>query len=308
MIKSALFLLFILVPAIIIIAAIFYFRDNSPNISVTNDSRAINSILISPDVTDYSKPEPSSVPTKSVNVNTIDVIVGDMTGYHEGCLEGQPKAFSWNRQPEADNPIPPNGYNAITYWGTIYADCAGNPATNTRVQVANIKAYVLLKSTGKWKLIQSQGNIAGCYYSGDWKDTDCSFNVRNESTGQSIKPKPNMLAHFYAAGERATYDNSDVLGAFVTGEARLIVDKANLPDDTGKAKLLMDVGGDWWQSATAPYPNNAQIGLGKFKYLTGNWRNFSMVLTKESYVKPVSGEYSHTINADAIKSNWPSGL
>ncbi len=241
-------------------------------------------------------------------VNTVDDVVNDMTGYHEGCLEGQPTGFSWNKQPEADNPVPPSGYDAMTYWGVIYADCAGNPATNTRVQVANIKAYVLLKSTNSWQLIQSQGSLAGCYYTEDWSSNDCSFDIRNESVGQSIKPKSNMAAHFYAGDARPTYNNSDVIGLFVTADARLIVDNPNLPDDTSIAKLLMDVGGDWWQSPSAPYPNNAQVGLGKFKYLTTTWRAFNMILTKDSYVPPPPGEASHTINPTPIIDNPPPNL
>lgn len=229
-----------------------------------------------------------------------------MTGKHEGCLEGQPEAFSWNKKPEADNPVPPPNYSAMTYWGVIYADCAGNQASNTRVQVANMKAYALLKSIGKWQLIQSQGRIDGCYYSEDWKTTECSLNTRSGTVGQSIKLSPHMLVHFYAGDGRSTIDTNDVVGMFITGQARLILDNSSLPDDRVQAKLLMDLGGDWWQNENAPYPNNEQIGLGKFKYLKSDWRTFNMILTKDSFIAPSVGEeHSHTISSAPIIANPP---
>jgi hypothetical protein len=52
---------------------------------------------------------------------------------------------------------------------------------------------------------------------------------------------------------------------YVTVQARLI------GASVGSAHYLLNVGGDWWQTPTAPYPNNAGIGEGRFMAVSGSW-------------------------------------
>jgi hypothetical protein len=64
---------------------------------------------------------------------------------------------------------------------------------------------------------------------------------------------------------------------------RLVVDNPAGPDDRASARLLGNVGGDYYPSPTGPgILNNPGIGGGKFKYIRTEWRSFAMTtLTKQ---------------------------
>ncbi len=98
--------------------------------------------------------------------------------------------------------------------------------------------------------------------------------------------------HFWPNSGRINIPANDVAGCYVTVKARLVIDDVNKPDDRDKAKYLMSVGGDWWQSLTAPWDNfktNADIGIGRFRYITSEWKSFNM----------------YSVHPDTIQNNPP---
>ncbi|HEY3418252.1 MAG TPA: hypothetical protein VGM23_15350, partial [Armatimonadota bacterium] len=100
--------------------------------------------------------------------NTVATIIEDMTLKHEGNPHGVPAAWDWARRPVIHLGNNPGRFSAMIAWGQVYeADC-GNPATNTRVQLRNIRTYCLSRRSGRWLTLQSSPLVEGEAYREDY--------------------------------------------------------------------------------------------------------------------------------------------
>ncbi|UBF25959.1 hypothetical protein K9N68_31220 [Kovacikia minuta CCNUW1] len=214
-------------------------------------------------------------------VNSVQTIVSDMQPPHEGMPRGVPKDFSWARGPRVGMGNNPKGFRAMTAWGQLYEPAQGNPASNSRVQIRNIKAYLLSKRDRRWHLLQNSKLVQGAAYRQDFAgDANKRADIRYERDGSlSVKTSDGYNFHFWAKGRRASIDPDDVAGIFTTVQARLIVDDPQRPNDLVKARYLLSMGGDYWLDSTAKwnkFSTNGDIGIGKFKYVTPQWQAFNM--------------------------------
>lgn len=225
---------------------------------------------------------------------TLDEIIGDMTLPHEGLPHGVPAGYNWQAKPRIGAKEPNPGWTAAIAWGQVYEWAGGNPATNTRIHIKDLAMYYLSKKDNKWHLLQSAVRVSGANYVEDFVgDVNKPANIRVE-TGGSISTTcgGGFNFHFWPNTGRITIPVNDVAGCFVTVKARLVVNDTSKPDDRDKAKYLMSVGGDWWQSLTAPWDNfktNADIGIGRFRFITSEWKSFNM----------------YSVPADTIRKNPP---
>lgn len=225
---------------------------------------------------------------------TLDEIIGDMKLPHEGLPHGVPVGFNWQAKPRVGATEPGPGWTAAIAWGQVYEWAGGNHATNTRVQIKDLAMYYLSKKDNKWHLLQSSVRVSGANYVEDFAgDVNKPANIRVEKDGSiSTTCGGGYNFHFWPNTGRITIPLNDVAGCFVTVKARLIVNDAAKPDDREKAKYLMSVGGDWWQSLTAPWDNwktNWDIGIGRFRYIKSEWKSFSM----------------YSVPADTLRKNPP---
>jgi Bacterial Ig domain len=225
----------------------------------------------------------------STNSSVASQIAGDMTGGNEGSPHGVPSSYDFYYGPwvgEGNN-IAPN--TAIEWWGGLYVGPNGNPATNTLVNIRACALYWLSASTGKWTAVNfTPQQIDSDFYSEDWTvDYGTSVPMRIESDGSfSISTVAGKVAHFYAPYPRIPVNNSDLGGVVAILEARLILNNANGTDDRSIASFLLDTGADPYPSTTGPgIENNPNIGLGKFKYVTTNWRSFAMTTMTQSQLQ-----------------------
>ena len=214
-------------------------------------------------------------------INSIRTIIYDMTGKHEGIPKGVPVSKGWALRPRVGMGDDSKGFEAMTAWGQVYEDTEGNPANNTRVQIKNIQAYMLSKQDGEWHLLQSSKKVEGAAYREDFVgDINKPADVRYEEDGSlSVKTSPGYNYHFWTPG-RAVIKPDDIAGIFTTVQARLVIDNPQQADDRFKARYLLSMGGDYWQSMDARWDNwttNGDIGIGKFKYVKTNWRAFNMI-------------------------------
>ena len=214
-------------------------------------------------------------------INSIKTIIYDMTSTHEGTPSGLPLDLHWVREPRVGMGHDPKGFKAMTAWGQLYEAAEGNPATNTRVQIKNIQAYLLSKQDGKWHLLQDSKKVEGAAYREDFAgDVNQPADIRYEPDGSvSVKTSPGYNYHFWTADGRAVINPNDIAGIFTTVQARLIIDNPQQADDRFKARYLLSMGGDYWQSLNAHWDNwttNGDIGIGKFKYVTTEWQAFNM--------------------------------
>ena len=225
---------------------------------------------------------------------TLDEIITDMTLPHEGRPHGVPTSIDWALKPRVGAIVPPAGWNAAIAWGQLYEWIEGNPATNTRVQIKDLEMYYLSKSDQKWHLLQKSVGVDGAAYVEDFAgDVNKPADKRIEPDGSvSVKAGGGYNFHFWSKLGRVKYPVNDVAGCYVTVKARLAVDKAELPDDRAKAKYVMSVGGDWWQNQTIAWDQwktNADMGIGRFRFVTPEWKSFNMI----------------TIPIDSLRKNPP---
>jgi hypothetical protein len=224
-------------------------------------------------ILDAQSPEP---------INSIATIIYDMTPPHEGTVQGVPASVNWAFGPRVGMGNNSEGFKAMLAWGQLYEAASGNPATNSRVQIKNIEAYMLSKRDGKWHLLQSSKKVEGAAYRENFTDdVNKPADIRYEPDGSvSVKAGQGYNFHFWSPNGRVLIDPDDVGGIFTTLQARLVIDNPQQADDRSKARYLLSMGADYWLNLTAPWDNwttNGDIGIGKFKYVTTSWQAFNMI-------------------------------
>ncbi len=251
-----------------------------------------NTALRTPTSANTPTPTPTGlVASQSGTLDTLDTVITDMQGNHEGCLPAGVdgvKNYAWQFHPITNSVAPPAGFVATTGWAALEADCNGNPATNVRAEFRGFKTYLLLKSTGRWTLVQSSTGIGGGQFLPNFtQNVNEPADIRNEGGGMtSVAPVAGRAFHFWHSPDgRVSINDADVAAIFVTLQARLIVDDPTSADDLDTAKLLLAAGGDWWHDLSAPWPNNAQAGFAKFKWLRRDWRPFNLTTASETTLR-----------------------
>jgi hypothetical protein len=176
-------------------------------------------------------------------------------------------------------------------WGQVYETVAGNPATNTRVQLRNLKLYMLSKKTNKWTYLTGSLAVDGAAYVEDFAgDQSRPADIRIEPDGTvSVKAGGGYNFHFWSKSGRATIKPSDVAGLFATCQARLILHDPAQPDDRATAQYVLSIGADYWKNLTtgwcADWTCNYDAGIGRFKYVTIEWQAFNMHSLTEATVR-----------------------
>jgi hypothetical protein len=219
-------------------------------------------------------------------INSLQMIIADMQPPHEGRPNGVPDSYDWVQGPRIGMGNDPQNFTAMIAWGQVYEDAQGNPATNTRVQIRDIKAYMLSKQDGTWYQLQNSRQVEGAAYREDFVDNYSKpADIREYWDGSiSVKPGGGYNFHFWPATGRVSIDPKDIAGMFTTAQARLIVENPELPDDTAEARYLMNIGADYWLDLAADWDyfnTNADIAMGKFKYVTTEWQAFNMTTLSE---------------------------
>ena len=183
----------------------------------------------------------------------------------------------------------PGTFRAAVAWGQLYEDAGGNPATNTRVQIRDIQAFVLSKRDRQWRPLQNSRMVQGAAYREDFaNNANRPGDLRDEKDGGvSVTAGGGYNFHFWAP-TRATVDPDDIAGVFATVQARLVVQDPSLPDDRDKARYLLSMGADYWLDQNATWDSwktNGDIGIGRFKYVTPGWQSFNMSTLSESEIR-----------------------
>jgi hypothetical protein len=189
----------------------------------------------------------------------------------------------------------PTTTSSILSWFVVM-EGQGNTATNTRVEIANLRVYILQNSTRKWLPVDVESVPAGI---GRWSmpgftSQGTEYDVHNESDGGvSVKPQAPYFQHGWgktvtlgtgslpAAGDPST--GGEVRAAIVAMDYRLVVDNPNLADDRANAVYTLDVGADY-------YPTNAEssngwgvgyapgMGNGRMLKPTNDWQTATLLV------------------------------
>lgn len=248
---------------------------------------------------------------QSLEPNSIENIVNDMTLPNEGMPHGVPSYWDWAVGPviHAGN-HPLTSLTALASWGVLYEDAAGSPAKNTRVQLRGIQSYRLSKQDKKWHLLQNSVTVEGYAYAEDFTgDQHKDADIRSEGDGTiSVTAGGGYNFHFWVPypNHRVSIDPNDIAGVFTTVQARLIVGDPNQPDDRASARYLLGMGADYWTDKETGWAQgkgsddqceewikgggkNCGVANGRLKYVTDKWQSFNMI----------------TIEANEIRQNPP---
>lgn len=229
----------------------------------------------------------------TLSVNSVQEIIDDMTLPHEGKPSGVPSSYDWAVKPRVGMGNDAGSFNAFITWGQLYEAAEKNPASNTRVEIRNIKAYYLSKKDKKWYILQQSTAVEGAFYTEDFVDNiNKPSDARKESSGGvSVTAGKGYNYHFWTPF-RSTIPKEDIGGIFTTVQARLILNDASKPDDRASAKYLLSMGADYWATLSAQWDNfktNGDVGIGRFKYVKEDWLAFNM----------------STLTATALRENPP---
>jgi hypothetical protein len=169
-------------------------------------------------------------------------------------------------------------YNVLTWFVAYEAD--GNTATNTRVEVKNLRFFVYSQANKKWDRFDIRQKPGLDLWTDPFTYKSGVTGMRWEADG-GISMKPTSPDFFHGYGNSVTITPEDVRGVFVAMEFRLVVDNASKPDDRANAKYVLDVGGDY-------YPGNGQgswglgyapgMGNGRMLLATPEWRTATMLV------------------------------
>jgi hypothetical protein len=259
--------------------------------------------------------------------NSIDIVIDDMRLLNDAPLAGAPVGPGWatgpgtvimgNRARGSATPSwwQPNDrsfksdapWNVLLPWMVIF-DGVQNTASNTRVEMRNLKAYYLSRSSGTWKLL-ADGPIDGNNYPKTLIGSDTTrADLRIEQDGTvSVKPAGgNAAFHGWCCGAQPI-PVDDIAAVFITMQARLSIDNPALPDDRANAQYLVQVGGDYYPTAQtsveafAPTGYNPGIGLSRFKKMGPQWQSISFSTIDSVPQDPVGG----VISEAEFRSNPP---
>ena len=254
----------------------------------------------------------------STTLNSADTIVGDMGLMNDTHLPGIPDNYGWSRGPGyVFMGNAPRGTNTPPWWKVdearyksdawwkaalpwfVLFDGAGNDASNTRVQVRDMKLYIKSRKSRTWKLLSHSAGVDGANYPKSLQGEDVTTpDVRTEADGStSIRPPGgDRVFHGWGRG-MADIDGPDVAAVFVTLQARLVKDESGGRDDRASAKYLIHVGGDYYPerstrvSDLAPAYYFPGIGVSRAKLVSSEWQAFNFA-TIDAAVQDPGGSLS----------------
>lgn len=230
---------------------------------------------------------------------TIDTVIADMTADNE-AIPINPK-YNWQYKPAtvmhspAGSSVPtwfnyakPEWCKSLLSWYTAFEaggaggdEATGNQATNSRIQVRNLRVYVLSNATRQWSLVNS---VAAPYtdlwkYPFAWAASMNAADVRTAADGgYTIKPNYPNFHHGYGT----TYslpDPQDVRAVYAQIEFRLVTENPALPDDRASARYVVNVGADYWPGQQGySWPYAPGIASGRYLLAKDYWRTATMLV------------------------------
>lgn len=228
---------------------------------------------------------------------SIDTVIGDMHRPNE-AIPLHPQ-FDWQRRPSIvqyspkGNTLPawwrgarPEWCYSLLTWYTAYEaggpggkEAGANRATNTRVQVRDLRAWILWKD-GRWTRVDATGAPRVDLWRYPFEKTGKGGRARKErERGASIKPDYPEFHHGY--GTPYALDRPwDVRAVFVALDFRLVVDDPKRPDDRYKARYVVNVGADYYPGRGQDWGVGYAPGVGSGRYLLAKktWRTATLLV------------------------------
>jgi beta-glucanase (GH16 family) len=187
---------------------------------------------------------------------------------------------------------------AIEFWGTTYVQSTVtngvSPAPNTRVNIGSCKGAWFQTSTKAWH-VQTflASDISAGLYAEDFSGAEAASDIRTEAdgtvsmtAGAASNGATSYTNHWFTPWPRIDIVNNDVGGVIMQCQMRLILNNSGGTDDRALAKYVVNIGGDYYPTATGPgIANNPGIAGSRFKVVTNNWRTISMTTMTDAQMR-----------------------
>jgi len=213
-------------------------------------------------------------------ISLSDVIAQNTPGKSQGLPVGVPTSWGWYNglYKPAGHSAPPPNFTSVTGWAAVYqkdgAPAYTNP--NARVEVANAKTYIHLKS-GEWVLVenQQQTQMVGAHFINNLSGPTLPMQgTVLPNGGTSFAAPPTGFNDHFWFNERGTYAAGSVDAVYVQMDMRVTDPNLN---------LLAIVGADWWRNVGAPFvndhSNNPTAGNGNWVQLSTQWTTLGFYST-----------------------------
>ncbi len=208
-------------------------------------------------------------------VNTVDMVLRDMTANHDGKICGV-EGYDWELHAANQGGVPGSGFTRATGWGVFQWDCNAGPVANVTVETQNIRAYVF---NGSWNLITD--HVGWCSLT----DQTTATNVGDCPGGGLTGPNwqmPNSKVALHWASDHNTIP-AGVTCSFTTLQARISGSGAS------GAYFMGGSGFDYWNTANTAIDASF---VGRYRRLTTSWLNLN----------------GTSCSASVIQNNPPPGL
>ncbi|MDO5083212.1 hypothetical protein EII34_07190 [Arachnia propionica] len=234
-------------------------------------------------------------------------MIDDMTLPNDGTVAGQYPYFGshagWAEKARVVMGNIPKGSNAPDYWrdavisGKYKYDTdwkalqpwiaiftlSDNQATNTRVEVSSIRAYILSKKTNQWELFEDHPTSGGIFDEGYAHLPHVQADERQDGGFTLVKPPAADARQIYHSwGEpKALKDPSDIKAVHVRVFTRLVLDDPNGPDDRHLAKYALQVGADYYPEVGSTVNDADLLMKGQGKWFPGVGISRAVQVTNE---------------------------
>ena len=233
-------------------------------------------------------------------INSVDTIVSDMKLLNDFVLKGyENEKYGWYVGPGETHMGNNSSFTNVPEWSSFlnnpaYAgvsakamlpwlvifDGVSDAASNTAVEIRNMRTYLKSRATGKWIALGGPVKASGTYYGKPNTGLPAydEQTAGSYDTGSMIKVPENngYFWHGWWSAGRMAVDPADIGAIFVTVQARLAVADPGRADDRAQAQLGLQVGADYYVDTSTVYQEIAPaIGIARTKKITSNWQAFS---------------------------------
>jgi hypothetical protein len=206
--------------------------------------------------------------------------------------------FSWQYRPQVTMHAPrgdaiaswwkgnrPVWTHAIVPWFTAF-EARGNRARNSRVQIRNLRLFILSNRTRKWLQVDHRLRP----YVALWKypfvaaGPACGRVAQLERDG-GLSLVPDYPFFIHGWGDARSIDASDVGATFIAMDFRLIIDDPRRKDDRNVARYVVDVGADYYPDQTLRWSLDYAPGVGNGRMLLARrqWRTATLVVPNKDH-------------------------
>jgi hypothetical protein len=221
--------------------------------------------------------------------------------------------FPWQRRPQVTMHAPrgdaipawwrgnrPDWTHVAVPWFTAF-EAQGNAARNSRVQVKDLRFFILSGKTGQWRqvVLQARPEVTLWKYPFSAAGQACGSALRDEKTaGVSVLPAYPLFLHGW--GRPRSIDPADVAATFTAMEFRLIVDDPHKRDDRRLARYVVDVGADYYPDQSLRWSLDFAPGIGNGRMLLARpaWRTATLLVPSKD----------HGVTLDSLRRNPPPAL